>query len=95
MFPAVYERLGTYPYANSPQQVDAMEIWQVVSLLGWWREEALPVVAAGANQQPVRGRPISDSQLIKARLAARARGEPEPTWLFGEPRIEEAATSGG
>lgn len=65
-----------------------MELWQVVSLLGWWRsdEDAVPAVP-GAG--PARGRApktVDDRALIKARLAAAARGEEEPTWIFGEPR---------
>lgn len=89
VFPALYERMGTHPYSFSPQQVDAMEVWQVASLLGAWRidESAVPT-------EPVRGRPISDSALIKARMAAAARGEGEPLWLFGEPRVP-AEVSGG
>lgn len=67
--------------------VDQLEVWQVVSVLGLHvpRPAEEPLTEAPAGRR--RFGPVSDVALIKARYAAHERGEPEPTWLFGAPRL--------
>jgi hypothetical protein len=70
-----------------------MEIWQGVALLS----PSDAVAAAEGTDRPVAGRMpgshLSPREVIKARLAAHARGEPEPIHLYGAPRLETAPTA--
>lgn len=89
MFAAFYERFARV--GIPPHEVDEMEVWQAVAALGMWRDEnEVPVVPEG----PVRGRAIDDKALIRARLEAHRRGEGEPTWIFGEPRVPQLQGAG-
>lgn len=80
IFPQLYETLGRHPFGFTSRAVDAMEVWEVVSMLGIWKpEEELTEAVA----KP--GKPVDDAKLIRARYAAAARGEPEPVHLLGAP----------
>lgn len=74
----MYETLGRHPFGFTSREIDAMEVWEGVSMLGLWRPARDLEV-----EKPKAGKPVDDASLIRARYAAAARGEPEPTHIFG------------